>query len=131
MATTKTTKVTPAQAEAFAEAVRDIAQARAVDFETWFMYGHYTNTYGEKYESFEDAVEKHYRFFARRDHKSNQEAYIKECVNRAREQYEKFRSGIGHCSASSHTIRALEKKGLIEIINDGRRSYDTIRLLYI
>lgn len=136
MAATKTTKVTPAQAEVLAKAVRMVVQAQTMDFETWFMRSNYMSgegnvRYGVFLATFEEAVEDHFRFFAKRDHRHNQEAYINEQVEDARREYEEHRKGIVYAHTSSNTLRALEKKGLIEIIKDGRRNLDTIRLLYI
>jgi len=127
---TKAIAITKAQAEVLADAVRYYAQAQT-DFETWFMTSHFTNTFGEKYDSFEDAIEKKYGFFAKRDQPNDIEGYYKEQIDWCRGYYEKFRSGIVYTHTSSNTIRALERKGLIEIIHDGKRGTDWIRLLYI
>lgn len=127
---TKQTKITDAQAEALADAIRKYAQAQ-YDFEFWFMHSTYMNVCERNYESFEAAVEDHYRFFAERDHRNDQDEYIKSQIERCRRTYEEQRSGVVTITTSSHTIRALEKKGLIEIIKDGGRMYDKIRLLYV
>lgn len=129
----KTAKISDAQAKVLADAIREYAQAHEYDFEYWFMHSEYMG--GGSYASFEDAVEGHYRFFAKRDHKRDQEGYIKQSVEKAKATYEKQRSGIVTVHTSSNTIRALERKGLIEIIRDGGLTgtwmHDTIRLLYV
>ena len=131
----KTAKITQAQAKGLANAVQQYAQAHEWDFEYWFMHSAYMNTYEHNYESFEDAVEDKYRFFAKRDHKRDQEGYIANRVEDAKKDYEEHRQGIVITHTSSNTIRALEKKGIIEIISDGGLvagwMYDKIRLLYI
>lgn len=124
------TKLTKAQAKVLAEAISRYEMAQN-DFEYWFMHSDWTNSYEHNYESFEAAVEDKYRFFAKRDHRNDQEAYIKSRVEKAREVYEMFRSGIIKVKTSSNTIRALEKKGLVEIIKDGGWMFDEIRLLNI
>lgn len=125
-----TTKLTKAQTEVMEEAISQYEMAQN-DFEYWFMHSSWMNSYEHNYESFEEAVEDHYRFFAKRDHRNDQEAYIKSKVENARETYEMFRSGIIHLKTSSNTIRALEKKGLIEIIKDGGWMFDTVKLLNV
>lgn len=126
----KQTKITEAQAKVLADAIRHYAQAQ-FDFEYWFMHSDWMNGYEHNYESFEAAVEDHYRFFAKRDHRDDQEGYIRSELAKARRRYEEFRSGVITVHTSSNVIRALEKKGLIEIIKDGGWMLDKIRLLYI
>jgi len=127
---TKTCKITEAQAKVLADAIRDYAQAQT-DFENWFMTSYFTNGFDEKYDSFEDAVEKNYGFLARRDRPNDIEGYYKEHLDFCRKYYDKYRVGIVDTHTSSNTLRALEKKGLIEILHDGKRDRDWIRLLYV
>jgi translation initiation factor 2 alpha subunit (eIF-2alpha) len=126
----KTAKLTKTQQEAMDKAMRLYNDAQ-MSFEDWFMHSEYANTYGEQYDSFEDAVEKNYRWFAKRDRKNDQEGYIRERVEWIRGKYEEFRKGIVYMYVSSNTLRALEKKGYIKIIVDGGRLSDKAQLLCI
>ena len=126
-----TTKLTNAQAELIAYATREYAQAQT-DFETWCRTCHYCNGNRPKLTStFEEWVDDKYTWIAKRDQPRDVDGYIAEQVERLRRNYEMKRSGIIGVHTSSSTLRALEKKGLVEIIVDGRRDFDTIRLLYI
>ena len=109
----KQTKITEAQAKVLADATRKYAQAQ-FDFEYWFMHSDWMNGYERNYESFEAAVEDHFRFFATRDHKGHEDEYIQSELARVKSRYEEFRSGVVTLQTSSNTIRALEKKGLID-----------------
>lgn len=123
-------KLTKAQAEAIASMTHKYAQAQT-DFETWFMTSNFCNGGFKRYDSFQQAVEDHYGFFARRDQPNDIEGYYKEHLNFCRGYYEKFRNGVIDAHISSNTLRALEKKGLVEILIDGKRHTDWVRLLYI
>lgn len=95
------------------------------------MTSSYCNVGYRKYDSFEEAVEDHYGWFARRDQPNDIEGYYKKRLDSCRKSYEKFNSGIVYAHISSNTLRALEKKGLIEIVKDGMRNDDWVRLLYV
>jgi len=127
---TKATTITKTQAQVLADAIRNYAQAQA-SFETWFRTCYWVNGSQPFFGTFEDAVEKHYGFFARRDQPNDIDGYYKKEIDWVRGYYEMFRSGVVEVHASSNTIKALEKKGLIEIIYDGKRGTDRIRLLYV
>ncbi len=126
----KNNKLTKTQQEVMDKATRMYEEAQA-DFETWFMTSDWTNTYGPEYATFEEAVNNMYMWLAKRDRPNDVEGYIKDKLDSCREDYEMFRSGVVLIHASSNTLRALEKKGCIEIIVDGGRSTDTVRLLTI
>ncbi len=125
-----TTKLTKAQQKAMDDAMKMYEEAQ-VDFETWYMTSHWTNTYEDEYETFEEAVNDNLLWIAKRDQPNDVEGYIREHLEWTRGYYEKFRSGIVEIYTSSHTLRALERRGLIEIIEEGGRSTDTIRLLTV
>lgn len=44
-------------------------------------------------------------------------------------EYDNIVDGIAYVTASSNTLRALEKKGAIEVIHYGERNRDMIRLV--
>ena len=50
-------------------------------------------------------------------------------ANHRRIQYEEEKNGVALTIASSNTLRALERMGLIEIIKDAGRGVDRIRVL--
>lgn len=127
---TKAIKITNAQAEVLAAATRDYVQAQT-DFETWFRTSYFCNSDSPFFGTFEEAVEKSFGWIARRDQPNDVEGYFAESLAFCKRYYDMFRSGIVQVHTSSHTLAALEKKGLIEIIKDGKRHTDTIRLLYV
>jgi hypothetical protein len=125
-----TTKLTKAQQKVMDELMRYYTEAQE-DFETWYVNSHFTNTYEKPYSSFEEAVNDHYLWIAKRDQPNDVDGYIADMLAFCRKWYEAYRSGTFQTHQNSSTLRALEKKGYIEIIVDGMNHDDTIRLLNI
>ena len=126
----KAAKLTQTQQKAIDEAMTMYEEAQA-SFEDWFMHSRWTGGYHEHYESFEEAVEDNYRWLARRDSRNDQEGYIAKQLAFCRRHYEEHRAGIVTMRMSSNTLRAIAKKGYIEIIEDNYRQSDKFRLLCI
>lgn len=122
--------LTPAQEKALERPIRLRDEARAAaSFEAWFMCNDWYGTERGEYATFEDAVNDKFLFFAERDGAGDVDGYIANEIAKAKERYEEFRSGIVYAHMSSNTLRALERKGIIEVMRDGRNMFDKFRLI--
>lgn len=127
---TANAKLTDTQKRALEWPIRQYDDAQ-VDFETWVITSDWCNVTRQKYESVDDYVEGEIMFFAKRDRPNDVEGYIADRIARLRETWENHRVGVVSARMSSNTLRALERKGYVEIIEDGRSMWDEIRLLCV
>ena len=97
----KTAKLTKTQQRVIDEAKASIEEARTKSFEDWV-----TSTAHELVEELPERW-----------------------VSVLRRDYDGLREGIAIVKASSNTLRALETKGFIEIVSDGGRNIDHIKLV--
>ena len=126
--------LTPEQEKALESPIRLRDEARAAaSFEAWFMCNSWYDTKYDfergRFASFEDAVNDEFLFFAKRDGAGDVDGYIANRIAEAKEYYEEFRSGIVYGCMSSNTLRALERKGVIEILEDGGKYFDKFRII--
>lgn len=125
-----TSKLTNAQQKVFDKLIRDYDEANNMDFETWAWKSNWCGG-GFSHHSFDEVIDA-LRWFGKRDCPKNVDGYVEEKLARLRKKYENFRAGILHTVTSSNTLRAMEKKGYIEIIEDTANScydFDTVKLL--
>ena len=131
-----TMKLTKAQQEVMNHAKQNIDYARTHDFIHWIAR-HFTQLDLEKdwdafpnpYLSNEIALQR-----AREAVENDKHPVMSNDIeifpaNHRRSAYEDEKNGITLCIASSNTLRALERMGLIEIITDAGRGVDHIRIL--
>jgi hypothetical protein len=97
----KTAKLTKTQQKVIDEAKASIEDARTKSFEDW--------VYSTTREVVEELPER--------------------WVSAFRRDYDGLREGVAIVKASSNTLRALEAKGIIEIVSDGGRNIDYIKLV--
>lgn len=124
-------KLTKAQQTIIDEARHNIDYARTHDFIHWVS----VHCCGYDLDKDWDAVENPFLSNAyvlkqAQDMVSNDETGYK-CFEPHywAQRYEAQKDGESIVHANSKTLEALERMGLIEIIHDGRRGWDTIKLL--
>ena len=129
-------KLTKAQQEVLDHAKKDIDYARTHDFLHWIAK-HFTqldleedwDSFPNPYLSNEEAMKR-----AIEAVENDKNPVIRDDIeifpaNHRRKWYEEEKSGMATTIASSNTLRALQRMGLIEIIVDAGRGVDRIRVL--
>ncbi len=128
-------KLTKAQEDVMKFAKREIDYARAHDFLHWISNAHgydldqdwdaHPNPYLSNESVMQQALEA-----VEKDKQPVMYGDIEIFpVGHWFRKYEAEKDGITLTHASSNTLRALERMGLIEIINDAGRGIDTIKVL--
>ena len=129
-------KLTKAQQEVLDLAKREIDYARTHDFLHWIAKDHgYAletdwDAYPNPYLSNENALREAQEMVEADSRPTyTEEGYEIRPAGWSRQQYEKRKTGIVFTITSSHTLRALETRGLIRIIKDAKRGVDEIQVL--
>ena len=128
-------KLTKAQQDVMDWAKKEIDYARTHDFLHWISY---TSGYDldldwdahpNPYLSNEGVMNEALRMVEKDKHPTIVDGYEIFPAGYWMSRYEARKEGIAITHASSNTLRALERMGLIEIINDAGRGIDTIKVL--
>ena len=117
------TKLTKTQQSVIDKAMSYYNEANAMDFETWCWK---SKACGGSDNGSYESVLANWKRMGRLLEKP-----LSHYIDFYRSAYEQARAGIVVVNTSSNTLRALERKGYIEIIKDGGRNLDTIRLLNV
>ena len=128
-------KLTKSQQYVMDDAKREIDYARSHDFLHWISNAHgydldvdwdaHSNPYLSN-----DRIMKEALMMVEKDkHPTIVDGYEVFPAGHWMSKYEAEKEGITLTHASSNTLRALERMGLIEIIHDAGRGIDTIKVL--
>lgn len=125
-------KLTASQKDVMEKAYKDVELARTHSLDEWAMY----NTTNGAAVTLEEAKQNYRPITNWEDYRyDSQEAAIQSLMknvnNRKKNwssRYEEDKKGIVWTETSSATLRALEKKGYIEILHDQGIGIDTVRI---
>lgn len=124
-------KLTKAQQEVIENARQDVDYARENDFPHWFAKFVCGRELEKDWDSFPNPYITNKTVLDEVNERIMEDEagseYFAPGYWKAR--YERAKQGEAICMASSHTIRALERMGLIKIVNDAGRGVDTFNLL--
>ena len=120
-------KLSKEQSRVMEDAYRQIEWARRLDLHDWAMREKFNvinpeeSIIVQRYDNYGYPSEQYAINRLRQD--------AKEYAERFKDYYEERKQGIALMRASSSTLRALEKKGFIEIIEDGGRWIDRVKII--
>jgi hypothetical protein len=107
-------KLTKTQQEVLDRAIDHINEARAIDFEAWVIRSGIHKTFDE-----------YFKWMVAWNGREMAEKF----VTMDREFYNDTRNGIVTLQANTNTLKALEKKGYIKIIEIGGEWLDKVEVL--
>ena len=124
--------LTPAQRDVMEGAYSNVEFARTHTLQEWALSrvtgGFYTVE--QMKQGYRPVTEwQDYRYKSQEDSIRRQLDYAEDYADKYGENYEAAKRGQVLTTTSTNTLRALQKRGFIEILDDGGRTPDTVRII--